>query len=307
MSARCPTDRARIDFLVERALGGILFTGSFDAALRAAIRHRGLTLDRLRWHLARRGVVIGLSSLSDWQNGRSRPGQANSLRAVWALEDVLRLPPGSLVRLLDRTGSGRLTDIGPVAELLDTLPGARDRGVELISVQNSVAVGAERRIVLQSTRIAVRARRDGVDRYVVRYYGNPGCVAALVEPQPVGNCRLGAVRAHPTAPALVYELLFDEVLRAGDTWVFESALVDRTGGTCTEFAYGFRYPAEQYQLQVRFDPAARPARCWSFGQFDLTDERHPTGDLPITRYHDVHLVASAIDSGVLGIKWDWEL
>ncbi|MEV5357084.1 hypothetical protein [Streptomyces sp. NPDC052693] len=34
-------------------------------ALKSAIQRRGLSLDRLRHHLARRGVRIGLSSLSN--------------------------------------------------------------------------------------------------------------------------------------------------------------------------------------------------------------------------------------------------
>src|SRR4051812_1528119 len=78
----------------------LLTTGPFDAALRAAVRARGLTLERLRAHLARRGVPIALSTLSDWQHGKRRPSVAGSLRAVLALEDVLGLPPKTLVRLV---------------------------------------------------------------------------------------------------------------------------------------------------------------------------------------------------------------
>jgi hypothetical protein len=249
---------------------------------------------------------VGLSSLSDWQNGRSRPEQANSLRAVRAIEEILALPTGSLTQLLTAVRRPSLPDIGAVAELLDALPGSRDRRVELISTQNKVIVNARRRTAMMWTRTAIRALHDGVDRYVVRYYGNPGCVAALVRPEPLGNCRLGRFLPHPDAPALVYELLFDQSLRAGETWVFETRLVDRSAGETTEFAFGFRYPAEQYLLEVRFHPKALPARCYSFAQLDLDDDRHPTRELALSRYHTVHLVASGITSGVLGIKWDWE-
>src|SRR5688572_3853543 len=101
---------------------GVLYTGPFHAALRSAIRERGLPLERLRAHLARRGVTVGLSSLSDWQTGNSRPAHPGSRRALRALEDVLELPPASLVRLLDNgTGPPKgLLDVGAVAELLDT-------------------------------------------------------------------------------------------------------------------------------------------------------------------------------------------
>ena len=113
-----------------------LCTEPFHVALRTAIRHRGLTLERLRFHLARRGVRVGLSSLSNWQNGHSRPEAAGSLRAVRALEDVLDLPPRSLVRLLARSGRpvqahrAPIHDLTPVAELLDDFTGPRSAGHE---------------------------------------------------------------------------------------------------------------------------------------------------------------------------------
>jgi hypothetical protein len=280
-----------------------LYTGPFHAALRTAIQRSGLTLDRLRSHLARRGIWVGLSSLSDWQTGRSLPG-ANSLRTVRALEEILALPAGCLVDLIQER---RVTDIGAVAELLDALPGSRDRGVELISVHNKITIDARRGSTVTWTRTAIRALRAGIDRHVVRYYGNPGCVPAQVRPRALGNCRLGQIVPHPSEPALVYELLFDQTLDAGETWVFEAGIADPSGAVCTEFAYGFRFPAEQYLLEVRFHPNALPVRCYSFAQRDLADERHPTGALPLSRHHSVHLVESGVRSGVLGIKWDWPL
>lgn len=289
-----------------------LTTGPFHVALRAAIRRRGLTLERLRVHLARRGISVGLSSLSNWQNGHSRPETAASLRAMTALEEILGVPPGSLVRLATgghpahgRAGGTGVVDIGPVAELLDALPGSHDQEFELISTQHKIVVDSARRTASTWTRTAVRALRDGADRYVARYYGGPGCSPTLVRAQPLGNCRLGRFLPHTTAPALVYELVFGHALRAGDTWVFESELVDPSAGECDAFAYGFRYPAEQYLLEVRFHPSARPAACYSFAQRDLSDDRHPIGPLPLSPHNSVHLVASAVDSGVLGIRWDW--
>ncbi len=289
-----------------------LYTEPFHLALRAAIRERGLTLERLRAHLARRGISVGLSSLSNWQTGHARPETAGSLRAVRALEEILDLPPRSLVRLLPGVDATvrpprrtALADIAPVTELLGTVPGALDRGVELVSVQHKVVVDAERRTTSVWTRTAVRAVRDGVDRYVARYYGNSGCLPALVRPRPLGNCRLGLFVPHPSAPALVYELLFGHALLAGETWVFESELLDPTAGVSSEFAHGFRYPAEQYVLEVRFDPRARPAACYSFAQRDLCDDRHRTARLTLSPHDTVHLVASSVSSGVLGIQWEW--
>lgn len=104
----------------------------------------------------------------------------------------------------------------------------------------------------------------------------------------------------------MYEILFDHSLGKGETWVFECELFDPTAGVSYEFAHGFRYPTEQYLLEVRFDPRALPVACYSFAQRDLTDERHVTGDLHLSTHSTVHLVASAVTSGVLGIRWEWQ-
>ncbi|MEV0716758.1 hypothetical protein [Asanoa sp. NPDC050611] len=282
-------------------LDSVLCTGPFHLALRKAIRERGLTLERVRVHLARRGVVIGVSSLSDWQTGRCRPVDE---RTVGHLEDVLGLAPGTLCRLL-RDSHGRLADVGPVAELLDGLGDSDPRELELVSVQQRIEVGDDGRLARMWLRTAIRARRDGVDRYVARFYGDQGCDPGLVRTRALRNCRVGRRFAHPDAPAIVYELVFEQALRAGETWVFESELVDPGAGVCAEFAFGFRYPAEQCLLEAQFHPGALPANTRAFAQFDLADRRHAIGDLPMNSHRAVHLIASGVDSGVLGIAWDW--
>ncbi|MBT2675526.1 hypothetical protein J7E95_32980, partial [Streptomyces sp. ISL-14] len=74
--------------------------GPFHVALRAAIAARGLPLQRVQHHLSRRGVKVGVTSLSYWQQGARRPQRPESLRAVRALEEILQLPEESLIRLL---------------------------------------------------------------------------------------------------------------------------------------------------------------------------------------------------------------
>jgi len=293
--------------LARSDLDGVLYTGPFHVALRKAIRERGLTLDRVRAHLGRRGISIGLSSLSDWQTGRSRPVSPGSRPTVRALEDILGLAPTALSRLLGDGSGARagVADIGPVAELLDVVADSHTRDVELISTQHKVDVDANGRLTRVWARTAIRVLRDGVDRYVARYYGDRGCDPSLVRTRALANCRLGRRLAHSTEPAVVYELVFEQPLRAGDTWLFESQLVDPSGGVCSEFAFAFRQPTEQYILEVRFHPDAPPTDTRAFAQFDLTDQRHRIGSLPVSQHNAVHLIASTIDSGVLGIAWDW--
>ncbi|MEQ4605719.1 helix-turn-helix transcriptional regulator [Streptomyces cavourensis] len=73
---------------------------AFGQALREARERKGLTLARLRDHLARRGVRVSTVTLSHWQRGRSQPERAESLRAVSAIESILGCPAGGLLALL---------------------------------------------------------------------------------------------------------------------------------------------------------------------------------------------------------------
>ncbi|MDT8911229.1 transcriptional regulator [Amycolatopsis sp. PS_44_ISF1] len=84
----------------QRELGRLLEAGPFAEALRAAIRARGLGLERIRYRLRGRGVSLSLATLSHWQSGRCRPERPESLLALGYLEDILGVPPGALRRLL---------------------------------------------------------------------------------------------------------------------------------------------------------------------------------------------------------------
>ncbi|MFC4002847.1 transcriptional regulator [Prauserella oleivorans] len=90
-------ERGRI---APRELDSLLATGPFSVALRAAIRARGLGLERIQYRLKRRGVPVSLATLSHWQSGRCRPERPGSLAALRYLEEVLEVPDGALLRLL---------------------------------------------------------------------------------------------------------------------------------------------------------------------------------------------------------------
>lgn len=89
-----------IDRGEQAELSQLLSAGPFDVALRAAIRARGLGLDRIRYRLRGRGTTVSLATLSHWQSGRCRPERPESLEALRSLEDILNLPDGALSRLL---------------------------------------------------------------------------------------------------------------------------------------------------------------------------------------------------------------
>jgi len=288
----------------------LLETGPFHAALRAAIRRRSLTLERLRFHLMREGVSVSAASLSDWQHGHVRPGPASSGPVIRALERVLRVPRESLARLLamrDRdTEQGGLDEQGgPLGELLDQLPGARELDLDVVTRQDKVLVDAERRASAARIRLLVRARRDGVDRQFLRYFGDPGCDLDQVRLHSLEHCRVGRVLRHPTAPVLVAELLFTETLRAGDTWVLEYAIHDPIGEPCEEYAHGIRTTEEHYLLEVRFHPEMLPVDCHSYARSGLGEPRVRMADLTPNKDNAVHLAVSGGAAAVTGIAWAW--
>lgn len=288
-------------------------TGPFADALRAAIAARGLSLDRLQRRLAERGLRVGIATLSCWQNGRRRPERPASLRAVSVLEDILGLPTGSLLALLGPPrprGHGAGLPAGgreyrhllpggaAVADLLASLGTAADGKLHIAAQYEQAWIDAAGSSPRRETFQILRARQDGVDRSLAIVDADPGADIARVDLEALENCRVGRVRRDPDAGLLVAELLFDLTLRTNQTHLVRYAVVDRAAVECREYRRGFRFPAGQYALQVRFDPAKLPVACFAF-QGPVEHE------LPMTGHHAVHINVAPVPPGVVGIRWDW--
>ncbi|MHB9862623.1 hypothetical protein [Streptomyces sp. YIM S03343] len=300
-------------------LDSALRGGPFHVALRAAIAARGLPLQRVQHHLSRYGVTVGVTSLSYWQQGARRPQRPESLRAVRALEEILRLPEESLIRLLaeadGRTTAQRpagrsyraLMEASDVLErLLDELGSSSDGGLHMLGLHERIQIGAGRELASRESHHIVRAHQDGVDRFVAVHHGDPGCSPAHMTVHALENCRTGRVRRHDETGVLVAELLFDTRLRSGDTFLFRCGVEDGTAGVSYECARGFGMSGGQYALQVRFDAGALPVRCHRFTQHSPAAPRTGLQDLPLTISHcSAHLVEPRVRAGIVGMGWDW--
>ncbi|MFH8631658.1 hypothetical protein ACH4CC_17625 [Streptomyces lydicus] len=300
-------------------LAQLLRTGPFHLALRSALTARGLALTRVQHKLAQRGITIGVTSLSYWQQGARRPQRPESLRAVRALEEVLDLPAYSLHRLLVPEG-GRpeaerpaarsyrslVAPAGTLQRLFTELEIPADGGLHTVGHHERVRIGPARRLAERESLQVVRAHRDGVDRYVAIHRGETGCDPSRVRVRAGENCRLGRVRGDAEAGVVVAELLFDTRLRAGETHVFGYAFEDGSGGPSAEYLRGFSFAGGQYVLQVRFDEAALPVRCRRFAQASAGAPRSAQQELTLSGlHHTVHLVEQGVRPGILGIGWDW--
>nr|WP_052478489.1 hypothetical protein [Kibdelosporangium sp. MJ126-NF4]CEL18520.1 hypothetical protein [Kibdelosporangium sp. MJ126-NF4]CTQ98004.1 hypothetical protein [Kibdelosporangium sp. MJ126-NF4] len=290
----------------------------FHSALRAAIEDSGLTLDRLRHRLAQRGIQVSVTSLSYWQQGRSRPERADSLRAVHAIEGILGMPRHSLVALLgpprprgrwtkrDRDYDGLLKPADALAEAITPMIGPSDSRLGVVSQEDSVAVGADRTIHSVHTRLVVEATADGPDRYLAVYCAEPSTDSADIAVKALVNCRLGRVRRHPDAAVIAAELLFDRRLRIGETQFFDYAVTVSAPPVSFEYRRGFRYPADLFLLRVRFADDAVPARIHAFNQPKPHAETHVGDELIVTSGQWVHRVERGVKPGVIGIAWEWD-
>ncbi|MFJ9828285.1 hypothetical protein ACIRSU_28550 [Streptomyces sp. NPDC101160] len=303
----------------EADLVQLLHTGPFHLALRTALAVRGLPLQRVQHHLAHRGVRVGVTSLSYWQQGARRPQRPESMKAVRALEEVLQLPDNSLIRLLEdaaaradverpatRPYRSLVEASGAVERLLAELECPADGGLHTVGHQERVRIGAGRELLGRDSQQVVRAHRDGVDRYLAIHRGDPGCEVSRVAVRATENCRTGRVRRHAETGVVVAELLFDTRLRAGDTYLFSYGFEDGTGGPSREYVRGFSFAGGQYVLQVRFDDAALPVRCRRFAQVSTGAPRGGRAELTLSgRHRAVHVVEQGVRPGILGIDWDW--
>ncbi|MFF8863676.1 hypothetical protein ACF08B_16655 [Streptomyces sp. NPDC015139] len=294
--------------------------GPFHVALRAAIAARGLPLQRVQHHLSRYGVKVGVTSLSYWQQGARRPQRPESLRAVRALEEILRLPDESLIRLLaesdDRATAGRpagrsyrsLIEASDVQDRLRAeLGGSLDGGLHTLGHHEHVRIGARRELAGREAHHIVRAHRDGVDRFLAVHHGDAGSSPRDMRVRALENCRTGRVHWDQDTGVLVAELLFGTRLRSGDTFLFRYGVEDGTAGVSGEYLNRFDLPGGQYSLQVHFETAALPGRCHRFTQHSAAAPRNGRQELSLTEpHHCVHVVEPRIRPGILGIAWEWE-
>ncbi|MEU5695082.1 XRE family transcriptional regulator [Actinosynnema sp. NPDC020468] len=270
----------------------------FADALRSAIAARGIGLERIREHLAEHGVSVSLATLSYWQSGRSRPERRSSLAAIGHLEAILDLPPGHLAGLL---GPPR-----PRGRWLKRLPEeprpvpSWDDRISRLSQQDVVTIGRDRGEVSFRSRHVLRAEEDGADRWLVVAHVDrtPPTIT------PLRHCALGRVLPRPEVGLVVAELLFDRVLRRGESIVIEHELVNADPHPiATNYGRRFRLPVREYVLEVQFDPAATPVAC---RRYSHTDTR---GDLstPVLLGPGGSLLGVFLDfgPGEAGFRWSW--
>lgn len=283
----------------------------FADALRHAIARRGLALNRIRTHLADRGLHVGVATLSTWQSGRRVPCE-DSLATVTALEELLQVPPGWLtVRIPPARTEPSPQPYGVVdyaealTRLLDRLRRDAHGRLRNVTVLEEVRIGADRSALRRRVTQSVVSVQP-VDRLIIAHQGEPGCDAEQLALRALSGCRTGRIARSPEAGALLGELLLDRVLAVGETAVVHYEIEDRTGLPTTEYQRFSEWGGMHYVLEVQFDRGALPVRVRELRR------RHTSGpdlihrELMLTPDSRVHVIEPSANPGTVGIAWEWD-
>ncbi len=279
--------------------------GSFAEALDAAITARGLTLDRLRYHLAEQGVDVSVATLSYWRRDRRRPERAESLKAVLALESLLGLPETALLTLLGPPRPrGRwlnrrmLSEIPLIAEFDDPDEGE----FSMVAAHDVFTVGSDQADRGVRSRLVLRGERGRVTRCLVKYQADdPGFPPALTD---VRFCRRGEVKVDPDAGLMVGELLLDRPLNVGEHAVVEYEMTSEPGPPVEFYYRQFLEPVGQYSQQVQFE-GAPPRQCHGFRRLTLHAPELAGEKLAVGPSGASCLVGFNVEPGVVGTRWHW--
>ena len=286
---------------------------TFAHAFREATDQRGLSLERITYHLRRRGHDLSAATLSYWRTGRSVPQRSASIAALGALEEILGVDRGSLASLVPprpvRTAAeGRSTvraerfikraDL--ISEMITSLGLSWDTGFEYLSIHDRVSIGRDGTLDTHIVSNLLRCTRDGVDR-LPSWYGHDDARSYPFISAEV-NCRVGEVREGPNVPLIVAEMLLPRPLNVGEV-IFLQYRYGAAGQTLPTFDWnrGCVAPLRDGYLEVEFHPQALPVTAEEFMEVG-SEEREvplPVTDRALRRYK------RDFGPGVWGMRWDW--
>lgn len=283
-------------------------TDLFAAELRAAITQRGLSLDRIRYHLAQRGHELSVATISYWQSGRSRPERASSIAAIAALEEILELPTGRLSTKLPARRRGSGANAVSVAEAADTylpylddllqrLEVSSDMGLTQISVHDQVCLDAQAREVSHHVKQLLVADRDGVDHFWVYYQGTSRPYVAGVH-----NCRLAAEARLSDLGVMVARMQLSRSLARGESLLVEHR-VGQVDPTTSDriIERAFLHQVRSAHTEVLFADTRVPRTAERFTLTDGVERVEPVGVVG----RSVQALVLDFGPGLYGVRWSW--
>ena len=279
----------------------------FAQALRHALTERDLTLDRVQARLAERGISVGRSTLSFWQNGRRVPRGLSSLRVVAALEEILDVTPGLLTGPLGENPTpGEHVTLGSADDQVGDLLDVIDAGSLLDAIR--VRQGITRVWVSQTggydridVDLVLRATRP-INRIPIVVFGGAGVDAARMQVTVDGG-RVG--RTASGREVLVVEVLLDRDYRKGELLLLRYAVRQASPVPQTEFVKFSEGGGTLSGLVVTFHPDLLPVQVEHFEAHDMNGSDLAVLPLHLGASRRVSVVRERVRRGVTGIRWQF--
>lgn len=202
---------------------------------------------------------------------------------------------------------------GDTDESLDHLVDVARAASSVLTLSEFVRVGADRRIRSRSIEQVSVARRDGVSSELTFLEPpDPTLLLDEVRLTDMRGCVISRDLTFAEHNVRVVELSFDRPLTRGETQLirFRVDFADayRTDPAATpncRVLAGFAHPGVSCVLQVQFDRAAVPRRCHQVSQSKPTSAPRIARELPLDRWHTVHIAVPTPRPGSYGISWEW--
>lgn len=284
----------------------------FAQALAEAMAERGLGLERIRYHLARRGYDLSVATLSYWRSGRSRPERPSSIAAVGALEEILEVPRGRLAGLIvpqrgpaesDReqvfpdAGPSVLPVDGRMSDAVRRMGLSGSDGLTRVGVHDIVELDEAGVSVRHAVRELVQAQEDGIESYPVWYEvdGTPTQLGV----EPIRRITIGQTVLE--ASLIVAEVRFETPLRQGQTvvveYVFHCLRASPMEGWDRTLLSSFR----ELYMEVRFPQGLVPRSPERYGVGDQDSWSAPTR----VRAGRLHHLVTEFGPGRYGLRWSF--
>lgn len=283
---------------------------AFAALLAQAIRSSGLTLDGLRLRLRDEGVRISVATLSYWQNGRSQPTSAHAVHTLSAIERVLDMPAGALVKAAPvaqtrSRGSVASRTCFPlprdVREAV-AMTGLDAQALRKVSTHFTVTLAEDRTQSSEVVRSVVQCLVSGT-----RSFPLVGTLDEGVEQDVTGlsNCSVGETVDQPDAGLRVTEMLLPRPLRQGELLMLEYMTTFGPGGEPSRELLIAVPKLSELVVEVQFVWPDQPRRVVGFSH-DPNAQRNAADDLELPlSAASAQLVLLDTSPSVVGLQWQW--
>lgn len=282
----------------------------FASVLQDAISGSGLTLEAVQRRLSERGIAVGRSTLSYWQNGRRMPTGSSSIAVVEQLEQVLRVPQGSLVEALDEFAPPSplmifdMVSTGPNVDALIDQLGCREDFLasECVGSVNTGSYGPKGELVTMHTAIAVRALAD-IDRLPFLHGGELGGDPHLLHMEVLGGGRMGRLCRDDASNLIVGEVIFDRQVRRGESHLIQYLVRDDNHLPAQSHFLLVNFPRVFLAMELAFHPDCLPVRIEEFERVAESGPDLVSRNRLLGSDRKVALVRERARRGVVGMRW----